>query len=66
MTTPNHLSDASASCPKCQGVLKLDEYQGEAYAQCIQCGYLRFLEKEATREPQLAGHGRGRHAASRR
>jgi Zn ribbon nucleic-acid-binding protein len=66
MMSPETRFDTSAPCPKCHGVLRLDEYQGEPYAQCIQCGYLRFLARDGEREPQMAGNGRSRHAASRR
>lgn len=58
--------DTSSACPKCHGILRVDEYQGEVYAQCIQCGYLQFLNRVNEPEPQTAGHARSRHASSRR
>ena len=58
--------DTSALCPKCHGILRVDEYQGEVYAQCIQCGYLQFLERGAQPEPQAVGQAKSRHAPSRR
>jgi len=64
--TSRQLSNMSAVCPKCRGILRIDEYQGETYAQCIQCGYLSFVEKETEREPQMAERGKSRRAGSRR
>ena len=36
------------SCPRCGGDLRVDRNRDEWYEQCIQCGYLSFLESVAT------------------
>ncbi len=33
------------SCPRCRGDIYIDEDTYGWYEECIQCGYLRFLEK---------------------
>jgi hypothetical protein len=38
------------NCPRCKGDLRIDRYLSDYwYEQCIQCGYLAFLEN--TLEP---------------
>ena len=39
------MSLRSSECPKCGGLLEVSKYLGEWYADCIQCGYIRFLEE---------------------
>ena len=34
----------SSCCPKCGGPFALQQYFGEGYADCVQCGYLWFLK----------------------
>lgn len=33
------------SCPKCGGTLLTSKYLGEWYEDCVQCGYVRFLNR---------------------
>lgn len=37
----------SGKCPKCGGPFQVARYLGQWYADCILCGYLRFLEEHA-------------------
>ncbi len=36
-----------AHCPKCSGNLFPDKDRFGSYEQCLQCGYVRYLEKPA-------------------
>lgn len=38
------------ACPRCQGDMMLEEYLGESELVCLQCGYRRYPESEATRQ----------------
>ena len=39
------------ACPKCKGDIRLDQDSYGWYEQCIQCGYIRDLERlDATQE----------------
>jgi hypothetical protein len=42
------------SCPRCGGDLRVDRDWKEWYEQCIQCGYLSFLESMATPASHLS------------
>lgn len=33
------------NCPKCGGMLLTSKYLGEWYEDCVQCGYVRFLNR---------------------
>jgi hypothetical protein len=37
----------SGGCPKCGGLLQAGKYLGEGYEDCVQCGYVRFLEQHS-------------------
>lgn len=37
----------SGKCPKCGGPFQVARYLGQWYADCILCGYLRFLGEHA-------------------
>ncbi|MBM4463194.1 MAG: hypothetical protein FJ012_07630 [Chloroflexi bacterium] len=42
------------NCPRCGGDLRADRYWAQRYEQCIQCGYLSFLESMATPASHLS------------
>lgn len=35
----------SSGCPRCGGMTILNRYLGAWYLDCVQCGYVRFLEE---------------------
>lgn len=39
-------------CPRCPGDLFFDYDFNGHYEQCLQCGYMRYLPKEARQERQ--------------
>jgi hypothetical protein len=42
------------SCPRCQGDLFVDEYEGACFEKCLQCGYERQLERVAVlKKPKI-------------
>lgn len=39
------MESRARNCPKCGGTLLTSKYLGEWYEDCVQCGYVRFLDR---------------------